>query len=124
VIRDAVLVTAEAFIALAVITGALGLLGRLERGIEYWWGFGCVTDILLAAYYALDSNWPATGLYVVLAAGCAEAWRDHHRKNRGKRRAVDALGAKSRALREALVRRAREVARPRPVLRPVPGRVR
>jgi len=41
---------------------------------------------------------------------------------RKKRRSVAALlGAKSRALREALVRRAREVARPRQVLRPVPG---
>jgi hypothetical protein len=41
---------------------------------------------------------------------------------RKKRRSVAAmLGAKSRALRDALVRRARQVARPRPVLRPVPG---
>jgi hypothetical protein len=62
-----------------------------------------------------------------LVAACAGAsfaialvirwwWRRKDRK-----RAAKALGAKSRALRDALVRKAREAARPRRVLQPVPG---
>jgi hypothetical protein len=46
-------------------------------------------------------------------------WRRKDRK-----RAASLIGAKSRALRDALVRRARETAKPRPVLRPQPGGVR
>jgi hypothetical protein len=41
-------------------------------------------------------------------------------RNRRRKRAPRAYGAKSRALIAGLVRRAREAARPRPVLRPVP----
>jgi uncharacterized membrane protein YccC len=37
-----------------------------------------------------------------------------------RRKAAKLLGQKSKALRDALVRRAREVAKPRPVRRPVP----
>lgn len=44
-----------------------------------------------------------------------------YRRRRDRRKALAALGAKSRALRDALVRRAREAARPRPVLQPAPG---
>jgi hypothetical protein len=58
----------------------------------------------------------------VLAGLFALAWWRGHRKDR--RKALDAIGAKSRALRDALVRRAREAARPRPVLRPQRGGVR
>jgi hypothetical protein len=62
---------------------------------DWWWLAGCS----LSALVALAIWW----------------WR------RKKRRNVAALiGAKSRALRDAIVRKAREVARPRPVLRPVP----
>jgi hypothetical protein len=46
-------------------------------------------------------------------------WRS--RKRRKRRSALAALGAKSRALIAGLVRKARETARPRPVLRPVPA---
>lgn len=61
--------------------------------------------------------WPRAIVYAVICCGIA-AWLWWRRK---KRRSVAAmLGAKSRALRDAIVRRAREAARPRPVLRPVP----
>ena len=43
------------------------------------------------------------------------------RKRRRRKRAPRAYGAKSRALIQNLVRRAREQARPRPVLRPLPN---
>lgn len=42
-------------------------------------------------------------------------------KRRKRKRAAGLVGTKSRALVAALVRRAREAARPRPVLRPQPG---
>jgi hypothetical protein len=42
-----------------------------------------------------------------------------NRRRRDKAKAL--LGAKSKALRDALVRKQRELARPRPVLRPAPG---
>ena len=48
----------------------------------------------------------------------AVAWYLWWRRRRDRRRAVETLGAKSRALRDALARRAREAARPSPVLRP------
>jgi hypothetical protein len=43
------------------------------------------------------------------------------RNRRNRKRAPRAYGAKSAALLAALVKRAREAAKPRPVLRPVPG---
>jgi hypothetical protein len=45
-------------------------------------------------------------------------------RNRKRDRAASLIGEKTRALRDALVRRAREAAKPRPVLRPQPGGVR
>ena len=77
---------------------------------------------------ALINGWDGDWLAMGIAAGNSVLafligwWLLGPRKKR--RSAAALLGAKSRALREALVRRAREVARPRPVLRPVPGRVR
>lgn len=62
-----------------------------------------------------DWNW-AAGSGISLIAGLAFWW--WRRKKR--RKAAALVGAKSRALRDAIVRKAREVARPRPVLRPVP----
>lgn len=44
----------------------------------------------------------------------------HRRRRRKRRRAAGLLGAKSRALRDAMVRKVRETAQPRRVLRPVP----
>jgi hypothetical protein len=105
----------------ALACGALYWLGKMERGIEYWWALTCVTDILLTLQFAMQRRWGLTALFAVFAAACAVAWRDHHRKNRGKRKAADVIGEKSRALLAALVRRARESARPSPVLRPAPS---
>lgn len=66
----------------------------------------------------LDGDW----FVVITNAATAVIWLwlwDHTRRN-GKR-AVKSLGAKSRAIRDAIVRKAREAAQPRPVLRPVRG---
>lgn len=53
-----------------------------------------------------------TGLTVVTLM---VLWMYWQRWRKGKRRLRDALGAKSRALRDALVRKSRESAQPRPV---------
>jgi hypothetical protein len=64
--------------------------------------------------------WPAAGYAISGAVGIAVWWW-----RRKKRRPVAKLiGAKSRQIRDAIVRRAREAARPRPVLSPAPGGVR
>lgn len=63
--------------------------------------------------------WPRAVVYAVICCGIA-AWLWWRRKKR--RTAAQLLGAKSRQLRDALVKRAREAGTPRPVLRPVPVR--
>jgi membrane protein implicated in regulation of membrane protease activity len=68
-----------------------------------------------------NGAWQWSILNFATAAVVAWLW---WRRRKRRRRARDAIGAKSRALRDALVRRAREAAKPRPVLRPVPGGVR
>lgn len=66
---------------------------------------------------ATGHRWLCMAVFLTVGALVA-LWIWWRRK---KRRSVSALlGAKSRALRDALVRRAREVAKPRPVRRPVP----
>jgi hypothetical protein len=97
----------------------LDMAGRLERGLEYGWGMFALTDCCLAARNAVQSHWGSAAWFSVCAACCAFAWWTHWRRRRKRRRAAAALGAKSRALRDALVRRVREL-RPRPVLRPSP----
>jgi hypothetical protein len=60
---------------------------------------------------------------VLIMVWCAIMARSSWRR-RKRRNVLAALGAKSLARLAALVRRAREAARPRPVLRPQPGGVR
>jgi hypothetical protein len=62
-------------------------------------------------------NWPSVVISVGYIAAAVVIW---HRRNRRRRRTAALIGAKSRALRDAMVRRVRETAQPRPVLRPVP----
>lgn len=79
-----------------------------------WYGVAGNVGAAVSALAA--ARWLDLAGYVA----CAALWALWARRRRGKRRAAKSLGAKSRALRDALVRRAREVAQPRPVLRPVP----
>jgi membrane protein implicated in regulation of membrane protease activity len=78
-------------------------------------------NVLIGFADIFNGVWQWSILSFAMAAVLAWLWW-HRRKRR--RRAQAALGAKSRALRDALVRRTREAAKPRPVLRPVPGSVR
>ena len=71
------------------------------------------------SYLVSGPFWLAVPSALFAAAVALEWWRDRRRRRR--KRAPRAYGAKSRALLAALVRRAREATKPRPVLRPAPG---
>jgi membrane protein implicated in regulation of membrane protease activity len=88
-----------------------------------WFGLNCVADVLLAAVLAAEGLWWLAAWMAVCAVASALMCRDYW--NRRKRKRATALaGAKSRARIAALVARARQAARPRRVLRPVPGSAR
>ncbi len=74
------------------------------------WGFWLARDLA-------DGHLPWSAADAVIIAVWLLMLRKDWR-NRRRRRAMEALGARSRALRDKLVRRARETARPSPVLRP------
>jgi hypothetical protein len=71
-----------------------------------------------AVGYAISGAWNWAGLDAANALLAVILWWLSRRK---RKRALRTLGAKSRALVAALARKAREAAKPRPVLRPVPG---
>ena len=78
-----------------------------------------------AVYGGLVVYWVVTRAWVNAGAGVAIMvfilWSDNRRGGR-RQKSARSLGEKSRALRDALVRRAREVFRPGPVRVPVPVR--
>ena len=82
----------------AIAAAGLGLAAVGAFMARYW--ASCALDAAVAAFLIWD------------------LWRRHRRQ---VRRALGLAGAKSRARVAALARKAREAARPRPVLRPVPG---
>jgi hypothetical protein len=104
-------------------TGMEWLIARAfpGRGWSRWSGLGCeltISGIIAMTVLAVDHWSDGIGPAGVMAVIGAFIWW-HRRKKR--RRAAALLGEKSRQLRAALVRRARQAAQPRPVLRPVPG---
>jgi hypothetical protein len=98
-----------------------------------WWA---IFRLLLRTGYSIPQGWFCVALAILAydsfhgdipgaaAAGASvavAAWLWWKSSSRGKRkRAAALLGAKSRALRDALVRKAREAGTPRRVLQPVP----
>lgn len=92
---------------------------RDEEAMHRVDGAGAISGSLLAVFFALAGLTPLAALMALFAIWCAWDW--WRKRKRRKRTSPKALGAKSRALVAALVRRAREAARPRPVLRPLPG---
>lgn len=90
--------------------------GQRQRHIFGWSALGFTAYTVTGVFLG---QWPACAVFLILAAICAWQWWNGRRKDRD--RAGFLIGAKSRALRDALVRRVREAAKPRPVLRPVPG---
>lgn len=87
-----------------------GILGALwAPGFSLW-----------AAAALMAGVWWLAAFYGVFAALAAWGWWDDRRKRRRKH-AARSLGYKARARIASLARKAREAARPRRVLRPVPG---
>jgi Flp pilus assembly protein TadB len=90
-------------------------LARLRWTIpagRYWGRCALINAALALIDLAAGVRWIAAG--VAIAALIALAlWWWNRRKDR--KRATGLLGAKSRALRDALVRKARELTQPRPV---------
>jgi hypothetical protein len=82
-------------------------------------GLFALSDACFVIQYLLQPAYLPAAWFTVCGAACAWSWWNYHSKHRRKRKAAATLGAKSRALRDALVRRVRELT-PRPALRPVP----
>lgn len=81
-------------------------------------GLGAVAGFLLAAGFALAGWWALAIPSAVLAVWCVWDW---WRRRRKRDRVRKLLSERGRAVIAALVKRVREVSRPRPVLSPVPG---
>ena len=91
------------------------LLRKSLRAFFAGWLSAAVAGVALGA---LHGDWVWAGGNAVTGLAAVVAWWLYRR--RGRKKAPRAYGAKSRALLAALVRKAREATKPRPVLRPVP----
>lgn len=112
-------VPALPLVFLGILTGLNGPAGparevRANGLLAVGLGMATAANLLDGSYVLAV----ITGTGAVIAA-----WLWWKNRRRRKDRAARSMGAKSRALVAALVRKAREAARPRPVLRPVPGAV-
>jgi hypothetical protein len=104
-------------LALFMADGLKGVLRGHGNEVFHW--IMTADSAMAGIWRALEGMWPNVLVWTFSAAFFAwMALRDRRRKNR--RRIREAIGAKTRALRDRLVRRVRAL-RPRPVLRPVPG---
>ena len=85
------------------------------RMAGFWWMVAAVPQLLIDA---VSGNWLPSACAVVNAGiGAWLWWRNRRRRDRAPR----TYGAKSRARVAALARKAKQAARPSPVLRPVLG---
>ena len=95
-----------------------GVVFRDPAAAHYADGLFAITSTLAVAYYILEDDLLLAGVFAVIGAWLAWNW---WRKRKRRDPAARSLGAKSKARLAALVARARESAKPRRVLRPVPG---
>src|SRR5260370_14980240 len=96
------------------------LLGLSRRNWELFWSCLAVSDGFSLVRDLLMGKWGWAALDAVFMAAALWNWHDEPRK-RGREKTSLLIGEKSRALRNAIVRTLRQSAKPRPVLRPVPG---
>lgn len=106
--------------AVALSFNFAALSFRIRNGTFTGPGDGCgaVANALSCVAFGVLGWWPLAAVSGVMAAWCAWDWWRNRRK--GRRRAARLAGYKARAALARLAQRAREAARPRPVLRPVP----
>jgi hypothetical protein len=94
-----------------------GIIAAITGKEQRAWGLLLAGNALGAVAQFDRHSWLLCAANAVCAVVCAwKLWRGRRRRKRAPR----AYGAKSRALIARLVRKAREAARRRPVLRPVP----
>lgn len=79
-----------------------------------FWGCTALVEGFGVPLFAVLGWWAAGGQAIAALIALALWWS----RRKGRKRAARWLGAKSRAARDALVRRAREALQPRPVLAP------
>lgn len=92
---------------------------RWVRATEAWAGGWMVYATAMAIGGCIAMAWlDAAGAQLSFAIAAMIFWWLWHRPRR--RRVFGLAGAKTRALRDAIVRKARQARKPRPVLRPVP----
>ena len=82
-------------------------------------GFGALANLTGCAAFGLLHWWPLMASAAFF--GFLFAWDWWRKGRKRKRNTLGMIGYKARAALAALVRKAREAAKPRPVLRPVPG---
>ena len=121
-ITEAVYLLSLPFIGAGVFFAIRSLVFRDPEAGHHADGAFAIVSVLAAVYNMLEGEPLVAGLFAVSAVWLAwEWWRKRKRKRRDP--AARTLGAKSKARLAALVAKARGAARPRPVLRPVPGGV-
>ena len=112
-------------VVIVVSIGGLVLWFYGSLANQHWarlWGSASIALADVAAFaadVAAGDGWAAL-LSVVFAVIWGLIWWSE-RKRKRRDPAAKTLGAKSRLLVAAIVERARESAKPKPVLRPVPG---
>jgi hypothetical protein len=89
---------------------------RARADAALWWKACAVVDAA-GAVLVVPASRPMAGGAGITAGIALALWWWLRRK--GRKRSASWLGAKSRALRDAIVRKARDLSQPRPVL--VPG---
>jgi len=116
----AAVISAALFVAIPEVQYRLAwLVTRRPRSWHAWLWLGCATGGLVGCALEAQAGTAdkAAGTGIASVVNAAVWWCLRRRK--GRRRAAGLPGAKSRALRDAIVKRARELAQPRPVA--VPG---
>lgn len=104
---------AMAFIALAILMIAVGVFSGFPNNLAFY----AAANGLCVVADLLDRAWITAAISAALTVLILLLWLSRRRR----KRAPKLIGAKARALIAAMVAKVRESAKPRPVLRPMPG---
>lgn len=107
-------------VGLAVTVVGDRVASRSPLFAVWWYGALTILSVAVSALEMAAGEW-GWGLWTAVCAVANGVMWWNSRNRRRRKRAAALIGAKSRAVRDALVRKVRERATPRRVLRPVPG---
>jgi hypothetical protein len=108
------IITAAMQVGGAALLRVVVPLCRRVPAVAFWAVTSVVEAVFIPVFAALGW-WDAAGQVIAFLIAVALCWWS--RRNR-RDRAAKWLGAKSKALRDSLVKRARDLSQPRPVLAP------